>query len=112
MCIKYVTDYKDTNGIDQYEKIKEEVKEAKMEYAVESPANEKQELCDVIQACYSRFMQLSMTKEDIQKEWDLHYCKETLRGRTVEEIPGSGYYENVINSLLGRIRELENTIKP
>lgn len=85
--IKYILDYKDAKGSAQYEAIRSEVVEASNEYFLGNEEEEKQELCDVIQACYSRFMQLGMTQKDIGNEWDKHYKKEIARGRNVVEIP-------------------------
>lgn len=85
--IKYILDYKETKDLSQYKAISEELVEASNENFLGNEAEEKQELCDVIQACYSRFMQLGMTQKDIGNEWDKHYKKEITRGRKVVEIP-------------------------
>lgn len=87
MNIKYILDYKDAEGLEQYEAISDEYIEAKLECINNNLADEKQELCDVIQACYSRFMQIGMSQEDIDEEWVKHYEKEINRGRNVAEIP-------------------------
>lgn len=110
--IKFIEDFKTVGVADQYEKIKEEIGEAAAEYVSGNIEAEQQELCDVIQACYSRFSQMGMKKGEIQAAWDKHYEKETLRNRKVVEIEGQGYHESVRSQLLGAITflEKENTI--
>lgn len=86
MNIKYMPQYKDATGADQYEKIKEEVEEARIECLVEADENEDQEIADAIQALVNRWCQKGKTKADIDKIWEKHYEKEGLRGREVIEI--------------------------
>ena len=105
--IKYIKDFINVVGSEQYRKINEEVVEASNEYYMGNEEKEKQELCDLVQACYTRFMQMGMSKNDIDKEFNKHYEKETLRGRKVVEIPGVGYHEAVREQLLNAIRFLE-----
>lgn len=105
--IKYVKDFEKVEGNEQYAKIFEEIKEAAYEYQQGNTKEELQELCDVVNAVYSRFQQLGMRKHDIQAEMDKHYRKETLRGRKVVEIEGRDYKDNVINQLLETIKFMD-----
>lgn len=105
--IKYIEDYKSVRGYEQYEKINEEVIEASNEYFKEDREKEIQELCDIIQACYTRFNQMGLVKEDIQKAFEKHYEKETLRGRKVVEIKGTSYQDGIRSQLLNAIRFLD-----
>lgn len=86
MNIKYMPQYKDATGAEQYEKIKEEVEEARVECLLQADANEDQEIADAIQALANRWCQKGKTKTDIDKIWKKHYEKEELRGREVIEI--------------------------
>lgn len=106
--IKYIEDYKSIKGSEQYKKINEEVIEASNEYFKGDREKEIQELCDIIQACYTRFNQMGLVKEDIQREFNKHYEKETLRGRKVVEIKGTSYQDGIRSQLLNAIRFLEN----
>lgn len=108
--VKYIEDYKNVLGNEQYKKMQEELEECRDEYRLEAKENEIQELCDLIQCCYTRFNQLGMRLEDIDQAFTLHYTKETLRGRKVVEIEGKSYKDKVIDSLLLRIAELEKYI--
>lgn len=108
--IKYIANYKGCMGNEQYKKMQEELDECIDEYRLEAKENEIQELCDLIQCCYTRFNQLEMDKEDIEKAFDKHYEKESLRGRSVVEIEGKDFKDKVIDSLLVKIAELENVL--
>lgn len=108
--IKYIENYKGCMGNQQYRKMQEELNECIEEYRYEDKENEVQELCDLIQCCYTRFNQLELNKEDIEKAFDKHYEKETRRGRKVVEIEGKDYKDRVIDSLLVKIAELEKAL--
>lgn len=84
--IKYIDNYKNIGKSEQYDKINEEVIEAYEESLVGNEDLEKQEICDVVQACYSLFMQMNMNMDDIKAEWKKHYQKEEARGRKIKEI--------------------------
>lgn len=105
--IKYIKDFEKTTGSEQYDKMLEELFEAKAEYAAGEEEKEVQELCDLVQTVFTRFNQLSMTKEDIESAFIYHYIKESARGRIVADIEGTSKSEERIEILLNRIIELE-----
>lgn len=108
--IKYIEDYRNCLGNEQYKKMQEELEECKDEYRVQAKNNERQELWDLLQTIFTRFYQMGLTKEDIEYDAKLHYEKETLRGRRVVEIKGKDYKDKIIDGLLLRIAELEKTL--
>lgn len=108
--IKYIEDYKNCMGNEQYKKMQEELNECIEEYRVQADHNERQELWDLLQTIFTRFNQMGLTIEDIEEDGRLHYEKETLRGRKVVEIEGKSYKDKVIDDLLLRIVELEKYI--
>ena len=105
--IKYIKDYENTGGTNQYIKMQEELQEANNEFIAGDKAKEIQELCDIIQTVYTRFNQLGMRLEDISQAFTQHYIKETNRGRCVVDIEGQGYKDKVIDELLVKIASLE-----
>ena len=109
--IKYIKDYENTGGTNQYIKMAEELQEANNEFIAGDKAKEIQELCDIIQTVYTRFNQLGMRLEDISQAFTQHYIKETNRGRCVVDIEGQGYKDKVIDELLVKIASLEKFIE-
>lgn len=109
--IKYIKDYENTGGTNQYIKMQEELQEANNEFIAGDIAKERQELWDLLQTVFTRFNQMGLRLEDILEDSKLHYDKETLRGRVVVDIEGQGYKDKVIDELLIKIASLEKFIE-
>lgn len=110
MMIKYLPQFKVT-GQESYYKMKEELREIAAEIKNKNIVAEIQEECDLIQCIYTRWFNLGMDKESIEKAWQDHYKKETLRGRVVQDIPGMSKEEKIIENLLEVIATKERVIK-
>lgn len=105
--IKKILDFEGTSKIKQFDKIAEEYGELVDEMLTGNVEREISEGCDLIQAIYTRWTNMGMNKEDIERAWNEHYKKESLRGRKIVEIEGKSTNDLIISGLLGTIRLLE-----